>query len=35
LQAIKARGGELVYVTDQGSSYSALPGYFAAENADL
>jgi len=35
LQAIKARGGELVYVTDQGSSYSALPSYFAAENADL
>ena len=35
LQAIKARGGELVYVTDQGDSYTSLPSYFAAENADL
>ncbi len=35
LQAIKARGGNLVYVTDQGNSYSDLPSYFAAENADL
>jgi hypothetical protein len=35
LQAIKARGGNLVYVTDQGDSYNDLPSYFAAENADL
>jgi hypothetical protein len=35
LQAIKARGGGMVYVTDQGDSYSGLPSYFAAENADL
>jgi hypothetical protein len=35
LQAIKARGGGLVYVTDQGNSYNSLPSYFAAENADF
>ena len=35
LQAIKALGGNLVYVSDQGNSYNALPSYFAAENADL
>ncbi len=35
LQAVKARGGNVVYVTDQGNSYSSLPSYFAAENADL
>jgi hypothetical protein len=35
LQAIKARGGNLVYVSDQGDSYNDLPSYFAAENADL
>jgi hypothetical protein len=32
LQAIKARGGNLVYVSDQGNSYDGLPSYFAAEN---
>ena len=35
LKAIKALGGNLVYVTDQGDSYNDLPSYFAAENADL
>jgi hypothetical protein len=35
LEAIKALGGDLVYVTDQGNSYNDLPSYFAAENADL
>ena len=35
LQAIKSRGGNLVYVSDQGNSYSDLPSYFAAENAYL
>ena len=34
LKAIKALGGGMVYVTDQGS-YDDLPSYFAAENADL
>jgi hypothetical protein len=35
LQTVKARGGGLVYVTDQGNSYNSLPSYFAAENADF
>jgi len=35
LQAIKSRGGNLVYVSDQGNSYSDLPSYFAAENSYL
>jgi hypothetical protein len=35
LEAIKGRGGNLVYVTDQGGSYNGLPSYFAAENAYL
>ena len=35
LQAIKALGGDLVYVTDQGDDYNSLPSYFAAENNAL
>ena len=35
LQAIKALGGDLVYVTDQGDDYNSLPSYFAAENIAL
>ena len=35
LQAIKALGGNLVYVTDQPDTYTSLPSYFAAENADM
>jgi hypothetical protein len=35
LQAIKSRGGNLVYVSDQGNSYSDLPSYFAAEDSYL
>ncbi len=35
LQAIKALGGNLVYVTDQGDGYSSLPSYFATENSAM